>query len=91
MRRQGSYWSLCWGMTSWILRYRASAVVVRAVGSVMRFGVLAVLLPLPFSLELLMGLVVGTDDVGPFIGMPAFKPGEEVELLREAARWADDI
>jgi len=23
--------------------------------------------------------------------MPAFKPGEEIKLLREAARWADDI
>jgi anamorsin len=34
----------------------------------------------------LVGLIVG-----PFIGMPAFKPGEEVRLLREAAKWADDI
>ena len=36
----------------------------------------------------LFGLVLM---IGPFIGMPAFKPGEEVRLLREAARWADDI
>ena len=29
--------------------------------------------------------------LSPFIRMPVFKPGEEVKLLREAARWADDI
>ena len=40
--------------------------------------------PFPVLLELVLM-------IGPFIGMPAFKPGEEVRLLREAARWADDI
>jgi hypothetical protein len=30
------------------------------------------------------------DDINglvPFIGMPALEPGEEVKVLREAARW----
>jgi hypothetical protein len=67
-------------MRNWISLFKGRRGVVEVVVWGMLSGVLDVY---PLLEE---GLILG-----PFIGMPAFKPGEEVKLLREAARWADDI
>jgi hypothetical protein len=80
MRVRGSYLLLCWEMRNWISLFKGRRGVVGVVVWEMLSGVLDVY---PLFEEGLM--------LGPFIGMPAFKPGEEVKLLREAARWADDI
>jgi hypothetical protein len=85
MRLRESYRLWFWVMMSLISLCRENRVVVGVVVWEMRFDVLDV--PAPPS-PVLFGLVLM---IGPFIGMPAFKPGEEVRLLREAARWADDI
>jgi hypothetical protein len=85
MRRRENYRLWFWGTMNLISLCRESRVVVGVVVWEMHFDVLDV--PFPPS-HVLFGLVLM---IGPFIGMPAFKPGEEVKLLREAARWADDI
>ena len=84
MRRRENYRLWFWGTMNLISPCRESRVVVGVVVWEMRFDVLDVTPRSPVLLELVLM-------IGPFIGMPAFKPGEEVRLLREAARWADDI